>query len=186
MQMFESEKLMLQSFIKDKYYLEIGSGESTKWASSFCKKIDSVETRKDWYDSVKGWNKNSSNVNLYHFAPEDCAYLDDGYETLVSIGKGRNDYGTYEEFKTYIENIENLIIKNQYDIILIDGNVRNELVHLLKKIKFSGIFLVHDISSEGKMDDDTFIANFFDLDGLQKLCNIDRLWAFRFEGLKNG
>ena len=183
--MTEGEKKLLQSYILNKYYLEIGSGQSTKWASFFCKNIDSVETRKEWYEQVKEMNKNSSNVKIYHFPPEESAYSDDGYETLVSKNTPRNDYGTEQEFQSYIQNIKKLITKNNYDVILIDGNVRNELVHLLKKIKFSGIFLVHDISSYGKLDYDKISCDFFQIDGLKILESNQRLWAFKFESFKN-
>ena len=181
MQLTNSEKETIKSHIKGKYYLEIGSGESTKWASHFCDRIDSVETRKKWFDKVREMNKDSSNVTLYNFPPEDCAYDDDGYETIVEQGRCRGDYGRTEEFKTHIESIKNLILENDYDVIMIDGNVRNELVHLLREIKFSGIFMVHDVFSDGLLDAGRIPCDFFDIPELERIENSERLWVFRFK-----
>ena len=186
MQLTKSEQEMIGLHIKDRYYLEIGSGESTKWASSVCDRIDSVETRKVWFDVVKENTKDFSNVTLYHLPPEECAYDINGYETVVKQGRCRGDYGKNEEFKTYIESIKNLILENEYDVILIDGNVRNELVHVLRVIKFPGIFMVHDVSSRGFLDNGRIACDFFDIPELETIENSERLWVFRFNQSKNG
>lgn len=111
-QMHPQERMLLHNLVEGKYYLEIGSGYSTAWVANLCDKVDSVETREEWFREVKTYtDEHCSNVTLYHFPPEECAYDDNGYERLISLGCGVSGYGTVEEFKSYIQSIKKLILK---------------------------------------------------------------------------
>lgn len=149
MQMTKEERDYLKSILKNsKNYLELGSGFSTIWASQFAEKIDSVESRKRWFLEVTEMLKinNVDNVNLHLFEPESCAFDENGNETWTN--SSRMDYGKTEEFVSYIENVKKLVRKNNYDVILVDGQVRPQIIKMLKEEKYNGIILVHDVMVE--------------------------------------
>ena len=149
MQMTKQEKDFLKNkLLKFKKYLEIGSGYSTIWASQFIEKIDSVECREKWYNTILDYikNENINNVDLYLKQPEKIAY-DNGIEKWTDQVK-RSDYGFLIEFKSYYNFICDLINKNNYDIILVDGNIRADIVKFLSDTDYKGTILVHDILPE--------------------------------------
>jgi predicted nuclease of predicted toxin-antitoxin system len=183
MQMTDNEARYLSSLIKNKNYLEIGSGDSTVWASGYASQVDSVEVRAGWYNKVLEATAHQTNVAMHLFEPEACAYTDKGVEIWCHPQHGRQDYGTELEFSSYIQKIKELVLENNYDIILIDGNVREELVLMLKDIDYKNIFLVHDISSRNPpmMDCGRIPTSIFDIKGIIELHSSDRLYCFKFE-----
>ena len=180
-QMTPMEQKYLASLIKDKKYLEIGAGDSTTWAAKYATQVDSVEVRKQWYNKVVEMTAEQDNVTVYLFEPEPCAYSKTGNE--IWSGNPRKDYGRREEFVSYIEKIKELVQENDYDIILIDGMVRDELAAILKELKYTNPFLVHDISSRNppKMDYNRLDTTIFDIEGIVELSHADRLYCFIFK-----
>lgn len=148
-EMKPAEKEYVQAMISGKNsFLEIGSGSSTIWFSQFVNRMVSVETEKIWYDRITYLlaQNNINNVQLEYFPPESSAYTPEGKESRVS--NGRRDYGRSEEYKSYLEKIENLIENEFFDVILVDGKVRPQIVELLAKKNYKGLVLLHDFRED--------------------------------------
>lgn len=90
--------------LKDKTWLEFGSGRSTAWLRKKCKWVDSIEANKEW--SYQANNDCAANMLVNGFV--ECADLPDGIQ---------------ERKQEYFD----LIPKDKkYDIISVDGIWRNE------------------------------------------------------------
>ncbi len=152
MQMLPEERRLLQKVLQNKNsYLEIGSGYSTIWCSRFVPRVVSVEPRKPWFDEIKLYlgKFGISNVELYFFPPESCAYYEDGREAWCNRNTPEgNDYGRAEEFIAYLRGIERLLDSNHFDVVLVDGHVRKQVIEMLIRKKYDGIVLLHDVTPE--------------------------------------
>ncbi len=96
------------------FFLEFGSGQSTKWFASRVKKIISVESDTKWYQKVRFDLKTCKNVN-YIYAPKKKDYL----AVLDKIGK------------------------ETVDACLVDGDHRIDcLLKVLDKIKKGGLLIL--------------------------------------------
>jgi hypothetical protein len=180
MQMTSSEKEFLKSLLQaSKSYLEIGSGYSTIWSSQFVENLHSVECRSVWYNKIKQYldNENITNASIFLQTPEPCAFDSDGSETW-SNQTSRGDYGTLNEFKSYYSFIINLVRNNNYDIILVDGNIRVEIVFFLVSYGYSGKILVHDVVPERHY----LNSKLFTMVNLKTIKSVDGL--FQFEVIK--
>ena len=93
--------------LKDKNWLEFGSGYGTAWLRSKCKWVDSIEANPEWEIKVREYcNKNSLFNGIIY-----CEQLNEGDENT------RDRY-----FK--------LIPDEKYDIISVDGIHRDECLKL--------------------------------------------------------
>ncbi len=149
MQMCAEERQLLCAVLKGKNrYLETGSGFSTMWSSRFVREVVSVEARKPWYEKLKEYLQKYgiNNVQLNLFPPEPCAYYEDGKEKWNNRHTVEgSDYGTDEEFKGYLKGIEQLLDRYDFDVVLVDGHVRQQVVEMLVKKNFKGTVLLHDV-----------------------------------------
>ena len=152
MQMCTEEQQLLYAVLKGKKrYLEIGSGFSTIWSSRFVREVVSVEARKPWYEKLKEYLQKYgiNNVQLNLFPPEPCAYYEDGKEKWNNRHTPEgSDYGTAEEFEGYLKRIEQLLDRYDFDVVLVDGHVRQQVVEMLVKKNFKGAVLLHDVMPE--------------------------------------
>ncbi|MGA2094005.1 MAG: hypothetical protein ABSH16_11475, partial [Sedimentisphaerales bacterium] len=128
-----------------------GSGYSTIWCSQFVGKVVSVEARKKWFDEIKlcAEQNGINNIELHLFPPEPCAYYEDGSEKWTNRNTlEASDYGLTEEFTGYLKGIERLLDSNHFDVVLVDGHVRKQVVELLIAKNYRGIVLLHDVTPE--------------------------------------
>lgn len=149
MQMTPREREFVADIIRDKSFLELGSGYSTLWFSRFAARIVSVETREKWFLRIQGLiNRNKlTNVELILLPPEPCAYDDRGNEKWKNRN-GLSDYGRVEEFTGYLQGIQSLLKRTNFDVVLVDGNIRHSVVELLCKECRSARILLHDVLPE--------------------------------------
>jgi len=152
MQMLPEERQFLKEVLQNrKSFLEIGTGYSTLWCSQFVQQVASVEARRPWFEEIESYLKKYGidNVDLHLLPPEPCAYYDDGREKWNNrdIAEG-SDYGLTEEFTGYLEGIEQLIDNNHFDVVLVDGHVRKQIIEMLSRKRFKGIILLHDVMPE--------------------------------------
>lgn len=164
MQMSLNEQEFLQNILNGKkLYLEIGSGYSTIYFSQFVDKMISVESRKNWFNNTMHMvqNLNIDNVTLILYEPEECAYDRDGNEkwTCRKNDLHKTDYGRPHEFTTYLQGIRNLCVTNLFDVVLVDGNVRSEVIQILIDINYQGIILLHDVLKEREYLNETILKN---------------------------
>jgi hypothetical protein len=156
MQMTVQESSYLRDvLLGNKRYLEIGSGYSTIWTSQFVDYVVSIEARKFWFDLVSKLLRRFmiENVTLFHWQPESCAYDKTGNEKWPF----RGDYGYVEEFSSYLQKIKVLLDKEDFDVVLVDGHVRREVVSLLFQRKFEGTILLHDMLYKDEFIDSRFL-----------------------------
>jgi len=175
MQMSKRERMYVANSIRGKSnFLEIGSGYSTLWFSQFVCHIISVESRKEWFDKINELLKyhKISTVQLFHFPPEEFAYNDDGSEKWSNRNTSEgSDYGTAEEFSGYLRDIEELVSTNRFDVILVDGNVREEIIRMLHQKKYAGILLLHDVEPQR----DYLNKKILTMDGVKIVKKVDTL-----------
>jgi len=174
MQMFPEERDYICHILKiHKNFLEIGCGYSTIWFSQFAEQIVSVETRTDWFLKIKQIinDYQIDNVELCLFPPELCAYSN-GQEKWNNrnLPQG-SDYGLPEEFVSYLANIEKLIEDRDFDLVLVDGNVRKEVVEILIHKKFKGVILLYDVMPERAYLNDPI----FNLEGVKVIHQVRTL-----------
>ncbi|MDQ8201566.1 hypothetical protein [Pelagicoccus sp. SDUM812003] len=144
MQMHPGEIDMLERCLGDgKSYLELGAGFSTVFFAAKVERMVSVETRDAWWESVQSCLNRFKldHVDLRLAPPEPIAYDALGRETWYQ----RSDYGTAEEFSGYLSVVRALVEKGDFDTVLVDGNVRCEVVLMLREMNFSGRTLIHDV-----------------------------------------
>ncbi len=139
--------------INNRKYLEIGSGYSTLYFRNYVDEMVSVESRFDWFEIINKELKscNSNNVKLICVPPEKCAYDYTGKEKCLSrITSSGNisDYGEKHEYVSYLNKISDLIDEHNFETILVDGQVRKEIVQMLIEKKFKGSILLHDVIPE--------------------------------------
>lgn len=152
-QMSTNEQNFLRKIIEGRNnYLELGSGYSTVYFHKFVKNFISIETRKKWYENIKKIiNKmNINNISLHLYEPEKCAYDEDGSEkwTNRNTDTRKSDYGLPCEFIGYINGVKKIVEDNNIDVILVDGNVRKEIIQMLISKNYSGEILLHDVTKE--------------------------------------
>lgn len=115
---------------KEDVMLEWGSGGSTVTFSPLVSKYYSIEHVADWYEKVNLKIKElniSSKISNYLIPPD----------------KPRTIPTKYDEFKTYIEYVDDLSIK--FDKVLIDGRARAQCAErVLPYLKESSIVFIHD------------------------------------------
>lgn len=177
MQMSPRERVYAASLLDSKSFLEIGSGYSTLWFSQFARRIVSVETRKKWYENIlKLINQNNvTNVELLLFPPEPCAYDENGQETWNNRNNAQgSDYGTEEEFSGYLLGIERLLTNADFDVVLVDGNVRELVIKLLRDRKFQGVILLHDVLPERDYLNKTILT----MEGMKLVRQVESLVEF--------
>lgn len=146
MQMSENEKKFLTAILRhSKACLETGSGSDTIWFSQFVDSMHSVEAGRKQYSEIKEKLEQLgiNNVDLFHFPPEPAAYDEDGRERWKH--RVPSDYGKPEEFTTYLHSIGRLLEENNYDVVLVKGNCRYEVIKLLRDIGFDGVVLLYGV-----------------------------------------
>jgi hypothetical protein len=151
MQMSSKERKYVEHVIMRKHFLELGSGYSTLWFSQFATKIVSVETRKEWFIKIKYLLDQHSvqNVKIHLLEPESCAYDHLGREKWNERGNSMgSDYGTAEEFSGYLHGIGDLLCGNNFDVVLVDGNVRGLVIEYMRNRNYRGRVLLHDVMPE--------------------------------------
>lgn len=152
MQMAEDERDFLREKLKEhRRFLEIGSGFSTLYFSQFADHLISVEARQQWYEQIKMelLRLNSPHVSIHLFPPEASAFDAAGQELWNNRATSEgSDYGTVVEFVGYLRGIEALLESESFDMVLVDGHVRQQIVELLLKLKFRGVILLHDVVPE--------------------------------------
>lgn len=155
MQMLPEEIQYIEKIlsINNKKYLEIGSGYSTLYFRKYVDEMVSVESRFDWFEKINKELKscNAHNVNLICVPPEKCAYDNEGKEkclTRITPSGNISDYGEKHEYITYLNRISDIIDEYNFETILVDGQVRKEIVQMLIEKKFEGSILLHDVIPE--------------------------------------
>ena len=122
---------------------EWGSGASTFWLAQRCNTIWSAEYFEDFYDVLKERSENISNIHLIFQPPDKIAR--DGYIATHSSAKGYSFYNfahTVDKFRD-----------NYFDIIIIDGRVRNRCLDLaMPKLRQNGIIVFDDTNRKPYMD----------------------------------
>jgi hypothetical protein len=190
MQMLPAEIEYLEKLLtlKNKLYLEIGSGYSTLYFRGFVKKMISVETRKDWFDVIDRELRcvNADNVELVCVPPEKCAFDETGREKCVSrVTPSGNisDYGEKPEYSTYLARIAELLDSHNFDVILVDGQVRKEVIEIIIEKGFAGELLLHDVTPEREY----LNQNILSMDGLRMVAVIESLvhLAIEKDGIKS-
>jgi hypothetical protein len=173
MQMSKRERIHVANSIIGKNFLEIGSGYSTLWFSQFAYHIVSVETRKEWLENIQGLLNDCdiNNVMLSYMPPEASAYDEQGVEKWNNRKTGKSDYGTAEEFSGYLQGIEKLVSNNEFHVILVDGNVREEIVRMLQHKKYMGKILLHDVEPQRDYLNDKILT----MDGINIVNKVDTL-----------
>ena len=129
--MSPQEIQLIKSFLTpDMTMLEWGSGGSTVTFSIDVAKYYSIEHVKDWYVKV--------DEKL-----EELQLKDKVTNILIEPDLPRTIPTKYEEFKSYIEHVDELNIK--YDAVLIDGRARAQCAKkVLNHINPGAIVFIHD------------------------------------------
>lgn len=179
MQMMPEEIVWLESLVKGKNYLEIGAGFSTLYFSQFARHIVSVESRIAWYSTVRSLLLFHSvpNVTLELGPPNSCAYDEAGKERWMRRihDSGQiSDYGTRAEFENYLGVLRRIIFEQNFEVVLVDGQVRYEVMLLLKESGFSGDVLLHDVTEDRKYLNDP-IFSISSLKNVEQICSLARL-----------
>ena len=129
--MSSQEIQLIESFLKPNMtMLEWGSGGSTVTFSKKVSKYYSIEHVKDWYSKV---DKELDNLNLKSKVTN----------VLIEPDYPRTIPTKYEEFKTYIEYVDQLNIK--FDAVLIDGRARAQCAErVLGYLNPGAVVFIHD------------------------------------------
>ena len=128
--MSSNEIELVKHFLKpDMTMLEWGSGGSTVEFSPLVKKYYSIEHIKEWYNKV--------DIEI------KVRKLNNVVNILLEPDLPRTIPTKYEEFKSYIEKIDEL--DEMFDVILVDGRARVQCAErAIKYLKKDGVILVHD------------------------------------------
>eukprot|EP01023_Acetabularia_acetabulum_P066775 TRINITY_DN9066_c0_g1_i2.p1 TRINITY_DN9066_c0_g1~~TRINITY_DN9066_c0_g1_i2.p1 ORF type:complete len:243 (-),score=30.49 TRINITY_DN9066_c0_g1_i2:1762-2490(-) len=136
--MSRSEQALIQAFLdKSKNMLEVGSGYSTLWYSQFVKSYTSIEHDQGWFEKVQQLIKSSAgNRNIsYHVAP-------------VSDWDWNQGDGSPEQFKVYLDKIDEVSKGRKWDIVLDDGRARVDVaLRVLPYLKPDSLVIIHDFWS---------------------------------------
>ena len=124
----------LKDYSKDKTKLSIfeyGSGSSTLFFEDYFDEVFSVEHDKEWFEII---SKSIKKANVYFVPPKKTPNPIYGSKRL---GFKNLDFFNYVNF---IDSLE-----NKFDVIFIDGRVRQECLKLAKHyIKSGGIIILDD------------------------------------------
>jgi len=126
--------------LKDKTWLEFGSGLGTPWLRQRCKWVDSIEANREWFEKVTTLCASVGNVGNGLMYTSSHGDIPDGVPSMKDM---------------YLELIPNSILpyhvigkaanKKDYDIISVDGIYRNECLEWsLNHFKGRGGILVVD------------------------------------------
>jgi len=128
---------------EDKVILEFGGGQSTLWWATKAKHVVTLEGDKEWYEKIKGGMPN--NVDLCYVSMESK-------ETNVSQVKDSLETKQY----------------SKYDVIIIDGLYRYEMIEIaLCRLKDDGILVCDNADAEeygfyeGLKDSGLYRVDFF-------------------------
>jgi hypothetical protein len=148
LQMKNCERDEIKSAIINKSFLEIGSGFSTLYFAQFVDKMVSVECRSKWFNIIQNMLCNNSRVDMKLFHPEPCAYDAHGNEKWIKREDGTSDYGTKYEFLGYLKGIGLILDSINFNVILVDGNCRKEVIEMLISRNYTGIIFLNDVCPE--------------------------------------
>lgn len=110
----DSVRIIEDLLKKDDFFLEFGSGQSTKWFANRVKKIISIESDIKWYQKISSDLKNYKNLN-YIFAKNK------------------------KEYNEILKKVDN----ESVDVCLVDGDHRIDcLLKVLNKIKKGGLLIL--------------------------------------------
>jgi hypothetical protein len=110
---------------KGKKVLEFGGGQSTLWWAERAEQVITFEGNKEWYEKIRGGMP--ANVKLYLVSEETASSCLLGIESVLGEGK-------HEKF----------------DIIIIDGLHRNQLISVAKSLLApSGVIICDDAEEYG-------------------------------------
>jgi predicted SAM-dependent methyltransferase len=82
-----------------------------------------------------------------------------------------SDYGLAHEFRGYLNGICSLLSSRKFDVVLVDGNCRKEIIETLISIRYQGLILLHDVTPERAYLNDPILS----LPGLKVLQQVDQL-----------
>ena len=129
--MSPQEIQLIESFLKPNMtMLEWGSGGSTVTFSKKVAKYYSIEHVKDWYSKV-----DEELVNLNLKSKVTNVLIEPDYPRTIPT--------KYEEFKTYIEYVDELGV--MFDAVLIDGRARAQCAErVLNYLNPGAVVFIHD------------------------------------------
>jgi predicted SAM-dependent methyltransferase len=184
MQMTKPERERIRHILsKCRSFLEIGTGFSTLYFSQYVPDIVSVETRTRWFLDVQEMlhTHGVTNVRLNLFPPESCAYDSSGREAWNHRDtREGSDYGSAREFRGYLEGVRSLLSSRDFDVVLVDGNCRKEIVEMLLSMRYGGVILLHDVVPERAYLNDP-ILSLPDLKVLSRVDSLVELAAFPYK-----
>lgn len=128
---------------KSHVVFEWGSGASTFWFADRCNTIWSVEYFKDFFEVLQKRAQDKININLILKEPDN--ERQENYIAKHSSASGKS-------FKNFAHSID--VFKNFYfDIIVIDGRVRNRCLDLaIPKLKSGGMIVYDDTNRDAYFD----------------------------------
>lgn len=174
MQMSPMERKYIEKVVMCKDFLELGSGYSTLWFSQYAFRIVSVETRREWFQTIRNLldRHRITNVELHLLEPESCAYYANGREKWNNRETpDGSDYGTSEEFTGYLRGVENLLDTNGFDVVLVDGNIRDKIIECMRDRNYSTRVLLHDVMPEREYLNNRILT----MDGIRIVNKVDTL-----------
>jgi predicted O-methyltransferase YrrM len=117
---------LIQQDLSDKTILEYGSGFSTLWLAKRCKDIVSIEANKEWYNKIV--------AKLIGNLKDTSHYL------LRETNEGEQD-----KIDFYCNAPDSIPFPKQYDIVIVDGILRNEcLQKAIKLLSKKGGIIIAD------------------------------------------
>ena len=114
---FSFIEILKHKLKNDLTVFEYGSGASTLFFSNRCKQVTSIEHDKNWFSEIKTLTKDNLNTELHFFK------LD----------------------KSYPNSINEIHPDKKYDVIIVDGRMRNECCLAIKnKLKPKSVVILDD------------------------------------------
>lgn len=135
---FESKDFLDTYLDKDKKVFEWGSGGSTIYFSSRVSKIVSIEHNKEWFEKVASAIKDKEINNIEYLLVEPKEKSESNGSSCLSsdINYAGKDFFEYC-------NVINNYPDNYFDLIVIDGRVRNCCINkAIKKLSSDGLILL--------------------------------------------
>ena len=128
---------------KSHVIFEWGSGASTFWFAERCNTIWSVEYFKSFFEELQIRAQDKININLILKEPDETKHP--GYIAKHSSASGKS-------FKDFVHSIDKFK-DNYFDIIVIDGRVRNRCLDLaIPKLKRGGMIIYDDTNRDHYFD----------------------------------
>jgi len=128
---------------KSHVVFEWGSGASTFWFADRCNTIWSVEYFKDFFEILQKRAQDKININLILKEPDEIKHFN--YIAKHSSASGKS-------FKDFVHSIDKFK-DNYFDIIVIDGRVRNRCLDLaIPKLKSGGMVVYDDTNRDHYFD----------------------------------